>query len=105
MRRLFIFMIALTTLGFLVDAAAARNIVLKRTYTQGQVEIACIRGGGASIAGRGPGGFGCKTSKGEVKCNAAGECIGTCHRCGTRETSSIRDILGPSYSHKTPSTR
>jgi hypothetical protein len=105
MRRLIIFVMALTTLGFLVDAAAARNIVLKRTYTQGQVEIACIRGGGASIAGRGPGGFGCKTSKGEVKCNAAGECIGTCHRCGTRETGSIRDILGPSYGHKMHSTR
>src|SRR6266487_5182442 len=97
MRKLIIFVMALTSLVLLVDAASARVIVLKGTYTQAQVDIACTRAGGGSTAGRGHGGFGCKTSKGEVECNAAGECIGTCHRCATRETGSLRGILAPSY--------
>jgi hypothetical protein len=65
MRKLIIFVMALTRLVFLADAASARVIVLKGTYTQGQVDIACTRAGGGSTAGRGHGGFGCKTSKGE----------------------------------------
>src|SRR6266704_582987 len=96
---------ALARRGFLVEAASARVIVLKGTHTRGQVEIACTKVDGVSSAGRGHGGVDCKTSKGEVECNAAGECIGTCHRCGTRETGSLRGILAPSYGHKTPSTR
>src|SRR6266540_2726244 len=96
---------ALASLGFPVDAASARVVVLKGTHTRGQVEIACTKADGVLTAGRDRGGFGCKTSKGEVECNAAGECIGTCHRCGTRETGSLRGILAPSYGHKTPSTR
>src|SRR6266567_5106290 len=103
MRKLF--MVALISPGLPRDAAWARVIVLKGTHTQGQVEIACTKADGVSTTGRGHGGFGCKTSKGEVECNAAGECIGTCHRCGTRETASIRGILRPSPAHKTPSTR
>src|SRR5437899_1158832 len=105
MRKLIIFMMAFTGLVFLVDAASTRVIVLKGIYTRAQVDIACTRASGGSTAGKGHGGFGCKTSKGEVECNAAGECIGTCHRCGTRETGSLRGILAPSYGHKTPSTR
>ena len=105
MWKLLVFIIALAGLGFLADTASARVILLKGTHTQGQVEIACTKADGVSTTGRGHGGFGCKTSKGEVECNAAGECIGTCHRCGTRETASIRGILRPSPAHKTPSTR
>ena len=82
--------------------ASARVIVLKGTYTQAQVDIACTRAGGGSTAGRGHGGFGCKTSKGEVECNAAGECIGKCQHCGTGEIRSIRGIWRPSHDHKTP---
>src|SRR6266567_6246257 len=100
-----IFTMALITLGFLVGAAWARVIVLKGTHTRGQVEIACTKANGASIAGRGHGGFGCRTSLGEVECDAAGECIGTCQRCGTRETGSLLSILRPSYGRRAPSTR
>ena len=103
--RLIIFTIAQIMLGFQVDAAAARVIVLKGSHTQGQIEIACTKSGGESIAGRGRGGFGCKTLKGEVQCNAAGECVGRCQRCGTGEIGTIRDILRPPYCRKTPSTQ
>ena len=105
MRKLIIFVMALTSLVFLVDAASARVIVLKGTHTQAQVDMACTRAGGGSTAGRGHGGFGCKTSKGEVECNAAGECIGKCQHCGTGEIRSIRGILRPSHDRKTPSPR
>jgi hypothetical protein len=97
-----IFTMALITLGFLVGAASARVIALKGSHTRGQVEIACTKADGVSTAGRGHGGFGCKTSKGEVQCDAAGACIGTCQHCGTRETASIRGILQPSYGRKAP---
>jgi hypothetical protein len=103
--KLVVFIMALASLGLLIDAALARVIVLKGTHTRGQVEIACTKADGASTPGKGHGGFGCKTSKGEVECNAAGECIGTCQHCGTRETASIRGILQPSYRHKMPSIR
>jgi hypothetical protein len=102
MRKLIIFAMALTSLVFLVDAASARVIVLKGTYTQAQVDIACTREGGGSTAGRGHGGFGCKMSEGEVECNAAGGCIGKCQHCGTGEIRNIRGILRPSHDHKTP---
>ncbi len=69
MRKLIIFVMVLTSLVFLVDAASASVIALKGTHTQAQVDIACTRAGGGSTAGRGHGGFGCKTSEGEVKCN------------------------------------
>jgi len=105
MRKLIIFVMALTRLVFLADAASARVIVLKGTYTQGQVDIACTRAGGGSTAGRGHGGFGCKTSKGEVECNAAGECIGKCQHCGIGEIGSIRGILRPTHDRKTSSPR
>jgi hypothetical protein len=105
MRKLMIFMMALTSLGFLLGVASARVIALKGTHTRGQVEIACTKVGGVSTVGRGHGGFGCKTSKGEVECNAAGECIGRCQHCGSGEINSIRGILRPSYGRKAPSVR
>ncbi len=105
MRKFVIFMMVLTDLGFLVGAASARVIILKGTHTRGQVEIACTKADGVSTAGRGHGGFGCRTSKGEVECNAAGECIGKCQHCGTGEIGSIRGILRPSSGRKSPSTR
>jgi hypothetical protein len=98
-------MMVLTDLGFLVGAASAGVIILKGTHTRGQVEIACTKAGGVSTAGRGHGGFGCRTSKGEVECDAAGECIGKCQHCGTGEIGSIRGILRPSSGRKSPSTR
>jgi hypothetical protein len=103
--KLIIFMITGTSLGFLVEAASARIIVLKGTYTKERIHIACITAGGEPNAGRGPGGFGCKTSRGQVECNAAGECIGKCQRCGTGEIGHIKDILRPAYGRKAPSTR
>ena len=105
MRKFVIFMMVLTDLGFLVGAASARVIILKGTHTRGQVEIACTKADGVSTAGRGHGGFGCRTSKGEVECNAAVECIGKCQHCGTGEIGSIRGILRPSSGRKSPSTR
>jgi hypothetical protein len=93
--KLIIFMIIGTSLGFLVEAASARILVLKGTYNAG----------GEPNAGRGPGGFGCKTSRGQVECNAAGECIGKYQRCGTGQIGRIKDILRPAYGRKAPSTR
>jgi hypothetical protein len=105
--KLVVFILAIASLGFQADTASARAILLKGTHTQGQVEIACTKADGASTEGRGHGGFGCnyKTSKGEVECDAGGECIGTCQRCGTRKTRSLMSILHPSYGRKAPGTR
>jgi hypothetical protein len=103
--KLMIFITAGIGLGFLIEAASARIIVLKRTYTKERVHIACINASGESNAGREAGGFGCKTSKGEVECNAAGECIGKCRHCRTGEIDRIKDILRPGYGFKGPRTR
>ncbi len=92
MRKLF--MVALISPGLPIDAAWARVIVLKGTHTWGQVEIACTKADGVSTAGRGHGGFGCKTSKGEVECNAAGECIGNNAEPGARPRSRLAGRIG-----------
>src|SRR5262249_37609221 len=52
--KLMIFMTASIGLGFLIEAASARIIVLKQTYTKERVHIACINASGESNAGRGP---------------------------------------------------
>lgn len=60
--------------------AAAGRIIL--TASASQVDLACINAGGTSTAGIGPGGYGCKTNKGEVTCNKDGKCVGECEKCG-----------------------
>src|SRR5260370_31018988 len=91
-------MVALISPGLPIDAAWARVIVLKGTHTWGQVEIACTKADGVSTAGRGHGGFGCKTAKGEGECNAAGECIGKCQQCGTGAARPRLGLGRPSFS-------
>jgi hypothetical protein len=76
--------LALVTVGFLSGGAWAGTIKLKGTFTSGQIDIACINNNGTPTAGTGPGGFGCKTDKGEVSCTSAGKCTGTCQACGAR---------------------
>jgi hypothetical protein len=55
--KLVVFIMALASLGLLIDAALARVIVLKGTHTRGQVEIACTKADGASTPGKGHGGL------------------------------------------------
>ena len=54
MLKLIILVIASAGLGFPMEAALAKIIVLKGTYTKERVHIACISAGGESNAGRVP---------------------------------------------------
>ena len=74
----------------LLVADAARSTAdagtIKFKATSLQVDLACLNysGGATATAGNGPGGYGCKTDKGEVSCDKNGNCTGTCEKCGTR---------------------
>jgi hypothetical protein len=65
--------LALVTVGFLSGGAWAGTIKLKGTFTSGQIDLACDNNNGKVTPGTGPGGFGCKTDKGEVSCTSAGK--------------------------------
>jgi hypothetical protein len=100
MRKSLVIVLALVAFGSLSGAAWAGTIKLHAT--ERQVEFACLARAtdGQLNSGKGPGGYGCKTSKGEVSCTAAGECTGTCQACRARVITRGRrvpytEILGP----------
>jgi len=63
-------------------AAWAKTIKLKGRVSSDTVGVDCILADGTFTPGKGPGGYGCKTPKGEVSCTADGKCTGTCEACG-----------------------
>jgi len=85
--------LALLTVVLLPAGAWAGTHTLNGTYNSGQIDMACVDAQGWVTKGKGPGGYGCKTKKGEVSCTAAGKCTGTCKRCGKRLVrSGKRDL-------------
>ena len=93
--------LAMATLGFVGDASAG-TIKLNGKYNPGTVGTDCINANGTSTTGTGPGGYGCKTPKGEVSCTVKGVCTGTCQACGaqTGGSTNINSILQSSHSAK-----
>jgi hypothetical protein len=94
--------LAMATLGFVGDASAG-TIKLNGNYNVGTVGTDCVNAGGDTTKGMGPGGYGCKTPKGEVSCTAKGVCTGTCQACGAQtggSTTNIKSVLQSSHSAK-----
>jgi hypothetical protein len=93
--------LAMATLGFAGDASAG-TAKLNGNYNVGTVGTDCVSAGGETTKGTGPGGYGCKTPKGEVSCTVKGECTGTCQACGaqTGGSTNIKSILQSSHSTK-----
>lgn len=91
--------LATAALCFLADAASAGKIQLNGTWKEHQITSRCVDAGGTHTDGTGSGGYGCKTSKGEVSCDKNGKCTGECQACGKRLVNPlfpIRAILrGP----------
>ena len=79
--RLLLAIFALAAFGLLADSVWAATKKLPGKYTVARIETACICADGENTSGTGPGGFGCKTSKGEVSCTKDGKCTGTCKNC------------------------
>ena len=76
------FVLATIALGS-TDAAWAGTIKLHGRISSGALFMACIDApDGTATGGTGPGGYGCKTPRGEVSCTAQGKCTGTCSSCG-----------------------
>jgi len=99
-RKSVVLALTLVILGFLSAGAWAGTIKLTGTYSSSQIDLAGINANGTVTAGTGPGGYGCKTSKGEVSCTADGKCTGTCQACGARLVGRggrgiFADILKP----------
>jgi hypothetical protein len=83
------------TLMFLTTSAGIAGTI-KLKATSGQVGMACLEAGGTYTLGTGTGGYGCKTAKGEVKCDKSGNCTGTCSNCGKSAMAPIGGVLANS---------
>jgi hypothetical protein len=81
------------TLSFPPEGLAGTKYI--GNYAVGHVASVCAATGGTKTAGKGLGGFGCETAKGQVNCDKAGHCWGTCHACNIVTHSSLQRILNP----------
>jgi hypothetical protein len=105
MRRAVICIVATVMIAVIAIPSIAET-KLPGIKTQGQIDLYCLDAGGQVTSGSGPGGFGCKTDKGEISCTKTGtlnqgpvgSCVGCNPSCGMdasggSRTTSIRDIL------------
>jgi hypothetical protein len=90
--RLLLAIFALAAFALVADSVWAATKTLAGKYNVGQIDIACINAQGIVTSGTGPGGFGCKTSKGEVSCTKSGKCTGTCQNCAPRTAPKGHDL-------------
>jgi hypothetical protein len=108
MRKALVSVIIAGVFALTAPAALSATVKLAGTHTIGQILQACIlsEGGHAQqTAGTGPGGYGCRTDKGEVSCDRDGHCTGTCDNCGNASapgTGGIRAILSASTKAHAP---
>jgi hypothetical protein len=84
-------LLAVAGVGLLTSTTSAATKKLAGTYVVGQVGADCIFNNGESTSGTGPGGYGCKTSKGSVSCTKDGKCTGTCANCAAKKVPTQRD--------------
>jgi hypothetical protein len=89
MRKTFVCLIAAGVCIVVAAPAVAGTVKITGKYTLGQIEQRCLATDtGRVTSGTGPGGYGCKTDKGEVSCDKNGNCTGTCQNCGGKAASS-----------------
>jgi hypothetical protein len=89
MRKSWLFIIALVTLGFLAGTIGAGAFVLSGKHGVGEIAAACASAGGTFIPQGLGGDYGCTKSCGdggtcEVFCDKEGICEGSCPACGER---------------------
>jgi len=78
----------------MMSTASAGTKSLAGSYSFNQIAFACVgTSDGNLTAGTGSGGYGCKTSSGEVSCTKAGQCTGTCQAC--RQSSPPKNPILP----------
>jgi len=90
--RLVMMVLAFVAVGCLAGSVWAATKTLSGRYTVGQVGNACVAADGTSTGGTGPGGYGCRTSKGSVSCDKNGKCTGTCGNCAARTVPKKLDL-------------
>jgi hypothetical protein len=87
MRKFWLFIVALVTVGFLSGAAWAGKVSIKGTHTANEIRATCDRVDGAFTEGGGT--YGCSTiCAGGTVCSVTctgGKCTGECPSCGRRE--------------------
>jgi hypothetical protein len=82
--RVLTLMSAIAVTGLFAGAAFAGTVHLG-FHSTGEIDLACMDAtDGQLTGGTGEGGYGCKTSKGEVSCTKEGQCTGTCTNCSDR---------------------
>jgi hypothetical protein len=75
---------AIAVTGLFAGAAFGGTVHLG-FHSLGEIDNACVNApDGQVTGGTGEGGYGCKTSKGEVSCSKEGDCTGTCSNCSDR---------------------
>jgi hypothetical protein len=84
MRKVVIIVLTAASFGLASGATSAGTIELRGVYSTSVVGPDCVHAGGTRTPGLGPGGYGCKTEKGEVECTSKGRCTAICEVCGPR---------------------
>jgi hypothetical protein len=86
----------LAALTFFAGPASAGTVDLGH-QNRGDIKIACFaHNDGKLTSGSGPGGYGGKTSKGEVSCDKDGHCTGNCGNASAPGNRGIKGILSAS---------
>ena len=86
MRRLFVFIAALITLGFLAGVVWAGQVSISGTHTKAEIKATCDSVGGV-YSDDPNGAYSCINTCGDgdtcgVACNKSGKCTGDCPSCG-----------------------
>jgi hypothetical protein len=89
MRKTLVCLIAVGMFGVVAAPAIAGTVKLTGKYGKSYIEARCLGNEtGRPTSGSGPGGYGCKTNKGEVSCDKNGNCTGTCQNCGGKAAAA-----------------
>ena len=99
MRKLFVFITALTTLLFLAGVAWAGQVAISGTHSKDEIKSTCASVGGQFLEGSG-GSYMCVNDCGngstcDVSCNKDGKCVGDCPACGRRAPLPVLSGTAP----------
>src|SRR5262245_3274620 len=97
MRKSWLFIIALVTLGFLAGAARAATVQISGRHGMGEIATTCANVGGTFSSSLG-GEYQCSNSCGDgqtctVSCDKEGNCEGDCPSCGRRQRRGPIPVL------------
>jgi hypothetical protein len=76
-----------TTLGVSSTAALAGHVTISGTHSTSEIKSKCDGAGGSFYSSGGV--YGCFGPGGDVTCNQAGKCFGTCSNCQARMVGKI----------------